>query len=105
MVSLALQLAGGLIKLYDFWGTVQDAPAEVGEMLMDLKLLSRILNELVNRKDPGTHVQDALEHCDGKVQVSGWSRFPLDETMLIHYSYFSVSSESSSQISRNTAVE
>ena len=89
MVSLALQLAGGLIKLYDFWGTVQDAPAEVSEMLMDLKLLSRILNELVNRKDTGTHVQDALEHCDGKVQVSGWSlSFSLDVTMLILHSYF-----------------
>ncbi|KUJ18612.1 uncharacterized protein LY89DRAFT_667688 [Mollisia scopiformis] len=29
----------------------------------------RILNELVNRRDPGTHVQDALEHCDSKVQL------------------------------------
>jgi hypothetical protein len=69
VVSLALQLAGGLIKLYDFWGTVQDAPHEVSEMLMDLKLLSRILNELVNRKDPSPHVKDALEHCDAKVEV------------------------------------
>jgi hypothetical protein len=62
VVSLALQLAGGIIKLYDFWGTVQDAPQEVTEMLMDLRLLSRILNELVSRKDP-------LEHCDTKVEV------------------------------------
>jgi len=69
VVSLAFQLAGGLIQLYDFWGTVQDAPHEVNEMLMDLKLLSRILNELVNRKDPSPHVKDALEHCDSKVEV------------------------------------
>jgi hypothetical protein len=69
VVSLALQLAGGIIKLYDFWGTVQDAPQEVTEMLMDLRLLSRILNELVSRKDPSPHVKDALEHCDTKVEV------------------------------------
>jgi hypothetical protein len=69
VVSLALQLAGGFIQLYDFWGTVQDAPHEVSEMLMDLKLLSRILNELINRKDPSPHVKDALEHCDAKVEV------------------------------------
>ncbi|KAE9374686.1 hypothetical protein N431DRAFT_464918 [Stipitochalara longipes BDJ] len=69
VVSLAFQLAGGFIQLYDFWGTVQDAPHEVNEMLMDLKLLSRILNELVNRKDPSPHVKDALEHCDTKVEV------------------------------------
>lgn len=69
VISLALQLAGGFIKLYDFWGTVQDAPQEVGDMLLDLKLLSRILNELVYRKDPSPHVKDALEHCDTKVEV------------------------------------
>ena len=38
-------------------------------MLMDLRLLSRILNELVSRKDPSPHVKDALEHCDTKVEV------------------------------------
>jgi predicted XRE-type DNA-binding protein len=70
VISLALQLAGGFIKLYDFWGTVQDAPQEVNEMLIDLKLLSRILNELVKQKDPSPHVKDTLEHCDTKVEVS-----------------------------------
>jgi hypothetical protein len=79
VVSLALQLAGGLIKLYDFWGTVQDAPHEVSEMLMDLKLLSRILNELVNRKDPSPHVKDALEHCDTKVEARTPFSNPLQE--------------------------
>jgi len=59
VISLALQLAGGLIKLYDFWGTVQDAPHEVSEMLIDLKLLSRILKEVINRKEPNPHVKDA----------------------------------------------
>jgi hypothetical protein len=73
VVSLALQLAGGIIKLYDFWGTVKDAPQEVTEMLMDLKMLSRILNELVSRKDPSPHVKDALEHCDTKVEVKSLS--------------------------------
>lgn len=69
VASLALQLAGGLIKLYDFWGTVRDAPHEVSEMLKELKLLSSILDTLVSRKDPSPHVKDALEHCDTKVEV------------------------------------
>ena len=69
VISLALQLAGGFIKLYDFWGTVQGAPQEVSEVLVDLKLLSRILNELVKRNDPSPHVKDVLEHCDTKVEV------------------------------------
>jgi hypothetical protein len=69
VISLALQLAKGLIQLYDFWGSVQDAPQEVAEMLLDLKMLSNILNELVTREDPSPHVQDALEHCDMKVEA------------------------------------
>ncbi|KAF7508364.1 hypothetical protein GJ744_009355 [Endocarpon pusillum] len=69
VVSLGVQLASGLIKLYDFWGTVRDAPQEVGEIVLDLKLLSRILNELINRKDPSPHVKDALDHCNDKVAV------------------------------------
>ena len=69
-ISLAIQIGGGFIKLYDFWGTVRDAPQEVSEIVLDLKLLSRILNELVNRNDPSPHVKDALEHCDAKVEVS-----------------------------------
>jgi hypothetical protein len=77
VVSLALQLGAGFIKLYDFWGTVQDAPHEVNEMLLDLKLLSRILNELVNRNDPSPHVKDALEHCDSKVEVSLLLSYPI----------------------------
>lgn len=70
VVSLAIQLAGSFIKLYDFWGTVRDAPDEVREIVIDLKLLSRILDELVNRSDPSPHVRDALIHCDSKVKVS-----------------------------------
>lgn len=69
VVSLALQLAGGFIKLYDFWGTVQDAPHEVQEVLIDLKLLSKILDVLVKRNDSSPHVKDVLEHCDTKVEV------------------------------------
>jgi hypothetical protein len=69
VISLALQLAGGCIKLYDFWGSVQDAPREVSEVLVDLKLLSSILNELVKRKNPSVHVKNVLEHCDTKVEV------------------------------------
>jgi len=69
VVSLALQLAKGFIDLYDFWGSVKDALEEVADMLLDLKMLSRLLNELIMRKDPSSHVRDALEHCSMKVEV------------------------------------
>jgi len=69
VVSLAVQLAKGLIELYDFWGSVRDAPEEVCEMLKDLQMLSNILNELITRKDPSPHVSDALEHCYTKIEV------------------------------------
>ncbi|EPE27940.1 Ankyrin repeat-containing protein [Glarea lozoyensis ATCC 20868] len=69
VISLAVQLAGGIIQLYDFWGSIRDAPSEVAEMLSGLKMLSNILNELVTQKNPSQHVRDALEHCDMKVQL------------------------------------
>src|SRR4051812_7943876 len=70
VISLAVQLAKGFIELYDFWGSVREAPEEVGEMLKDLQMLSSILNELITRNDPSPHVKDALEHCDAKVGAS-----------------------------------
>jgi hypothetical protein len=69
VVSLALQLAKGFIDLYDFWGSVKDAPEEVADILLDLRMLSRLLDELTMRKDPSPHVRDALEHCGTKVDV------------------------------------
>ena len=69
VISLAVQLGKGLIDLYDFWGSVRDAPQEVADMLVDLRILSNILNELISRKDHGSHVGDALEHCGMKVEV------------------------------------
>jgi hypothetical protein len=69
VISLAVQLGKGLIDLYDFWGSVRDAPHEVADVLVDLKILSNILNELILRKDHGSHVGDALEHCALKVEV------------------------------------
>ena|SRR5436190_5277949 len=70
IVSLAIQLTGGFIKLLDFWGTVRDAPGEVNEIVTDLKLLSSILNELVNQNNPSPHVKNTLIHCNNKVNVS-----------------------------------
>lgn len=69
VASLAIQLGSGFIKLYEFWGTVQDAPKEVGQIILDLKLLSRTLNELINRKDPSPFIQDVLTICNDKIEV------------------------------------
>lgn len=51
VISLAAQLGKRLIDLYDFWGSIRDAPQEVADVLTDLKILSNILNELILRKD------------------------------------------------------
>ncbi|PVH68362.1 hypothetical protein DL98DRAFT_631493 [Cadophora sp. DSE1049] len=56
VISLAVQLTQGLVKLYDFWGSVRDAPDEVIQMLFDLKLLENILHGLITRKDPSPHL-------------------------------------------------
>lgn len=69
VISLAAQLGKGLIDLYDFWGSIRDAPQEVADVLTDLKILSNIVNELILRKDYGSHVVDALKHCELKVEV------------------------------------
>ena len=84
IVSLAIQLTGGFIKLLDFWGTVRDAPDEVNGIVTDLKLLSRILNELVNQNNPSPHVKNTLIHCNNKVKVSLPPRLLLSAARVFH---------------------
>lgn len=46
VVSLAVQLGGGIKKLYDFWGSVKEAPDDVRAITSDLSLLSSALAEM-----------------------------------------------------------
>ena len=46
VASLAIQLASSVKELYEFWGTVKEAPEEVRTITTDLKLLSSVLEEI-----------------------------------------------------------
>jgi hypothetical protein len=69
VVSLALQVGGGFMKLLNFWGTVRDAPDAVNDIVMDLQLLSRILSEFVKDSSPSPQVMDVLKYCNKKIDV------------------------------------
>ena len=45
-VSIALQLADAARKLHDFWTSVQHSPKEMKDLLLDLKLLQRVLQDI-----------------------------------------------------------
>ena len=45
VVSLAIQLADSVKKIYEFWESVQDAPEAIRQMTSDLRLLAKVLND------------------------------------------------------------
>ena len=69
-LSLAMQLANGCVKLYDFWNSVRDAPKEVAVITDDLMLLSRVLRDISHSKRPAPAVTLGLECCKAKILVS-----------------------------------
>ncbi|KAF1992430.1 hypothetical protein K402DRAFT_399545 [Aulographum hederae CBS 113979] len=48
VVSIALQLADGFLKLHSFWSSVNDAPQEARTILDDLFSLHRILEQIAS---------------------------------------------------------
>jgi len=70
VISVALQLADGCTRLYDFWGSIQEAPTEVKLIKEDLMLLSAVLTQIswVGQNSPP--VVDALRHCSTRIDVS-----------------------------------
>ena len=72
VVSLAVQLAGTVKKLHDFWDSMKEAPDEISAIVKDLKLLSSVLanieqNEQTHGPDPT--ITSILESCADKVKA------------------------------------
>ena len=70
VVSLAVQLADSIKKLYDFCESVHEAPEEVRNITADLKLLSAVLSEITlnaeQESSEGT-LRIVLNQCTVKV--------------------------------------
>jgi hypothetical protein len=45
VVSLAIQLADSVKKIYEFWESVQDAPETIRQITSDLRLLAKVLSD------------------------------------------------------------
>jgi hypothetical protein len=46
VVSLAIQAADGVKKLSNFWGSIQDAPQSVSDIIEDLSIVSSALEDI-----------------------------------------------------------
>lgn len=70
VVSLAIQLADGIKKLYEFCDSVQDAPEYVQSMVHELKMLHGILIHMQSNGDqylPDEATTSVLQGCMVKV--------------------------------------
>ena len=71
VVSLALQLGGSLKHLYDFWGSVKEAPDEIYAITTDLSLLLSVLTEMAIEEQhsvPDPTLTGVLEACCDKAK-------------------------------------
>lgn len=87
VVQMAATLADGLIKLYDFWNTMREAPEDIADIVRDLKCLSTLMNEIANEDHHGLGILNAMECCEAKIKaridanrlfylsLAEWSRF------------------------------
>lgn len=70
VLSITIQLAGGIKKLYDFFSEVNDAPQEIRETVQELRLLGSFLERLREheKRQPLDPIAIAvLESCNTKV--------------------------------------
>ncbi|TVY81433.1 hypothetical protein LSUE1_G001778 [Lachnellula suecica] len=68
VVSVAVQLADGCIKLYMFWDSIKGAPEEVAGVMDDLLLLSTVLEDISSHKRLAPSVTVGLRCCLTKVR-------------------------------------
>lgn len=66
---MAAQLADGIIKLQDFWISVQDAPKDVCEIIDDLRCLASLLQEVADGQNHSPSIAVGLKCCESKVKV------------------------------------
>ena len=72
VVSLALQLADSVKKLYDFWDSVRDAPRDIQATTSDLKILQSILSSIAHdaqHTEPDEILANALQSCNTEVST------------------------------------
>jgi len=65
----AARLARSCSQLYQFWGTLQEAPLTVQFIKTDLRLLQGLLREISVGVELSPPVALALDACNLKVQV------------------------------------
>ncbi|KAL9630070.1 MAG: hypothetical protein Q9164_006598, partial [Protoblastenia rupestris] len=72
VVSLAVQLAGSVNKLYDFWNSVKEAPEDIHAISMDLGLLSSVLTRIAHEAqqvETQAILVPALNGCWAKAKI------------------------------------
>jgi len=77
VVSLAIELGDKVKMLYDFWGSIQDAPREIRAISQDLKIISDVLDDIRQESEiksarPYSRAIDAslaaLEQCEESIE-------------------------------------
>ena len=72
VVSLAIQLADSIVKLHEFWESVQEAPEDVQNMCAELGVLSSVLSEIAieaQHQPPHDTLITVLKQCSVKIRA------------------------------------
>ena len=72
VVSLAVQLADSVKKVYEFWSSVEGAPEEIHMIAVDLNLISRVLADIAleaQRSGPNHTLTGVLDGCGTAVKT------------------------------------
>ena len=69
VTSLAIQLANGFIKLFQFWDSIRGAPEEISVIMDDPMLLSAVLRDISHGEEQAPAVTLALNYCRTKLFV------------------------------------
>lgn len=69
LASVVGRLIEGCIKLYNFWASIKTAPAEVKTIMMDLLILSEVLEECSGTVELSASETQAIRFLDAKMQV------------------------------------
>ena len=69
VISLTVQIVDGIVKLKNFWSTVQGAPEDIDIMFVDLLHLSELVEEVSEQQDLTPTVVSILKHCQRKITV------------------------------------
>lgn len=63
IVGFAVQLAGNVKKLIDFWESIADTPENIRAIIADLRLLHTILDSIRQYEASSTHSDPALDEA------------------------------------------